>query len=66
MQVRKMEATTGLQPEEVINNPIEWSEIVGVGEGIVHRFWQEFENGQATVWDEQSHWTTVKHGIAIP
>ncbi len=49
-----MEATIGHSSEEIINKPIEWSEIIGVGEGIIHRFWQEYENGQTTIWDEES------------
>jgi hypothetical protein len=33
---------TWSEPEEVTDNPVSWSEIIGYGRSIVHRLWQEY------------------------
>lgn len=42
------------QPDIVVDKPVFWSQIVGVGQGTVHRLWQEISSTQMTMWHEQS------------
>jgi hypothetical protein len=42
-------------PETVVETPVIWSRILGVGTQTVHRFWQELTAGQTTtLWHERS------------
>jgi hypothetical protein len=46
---------TWTAPEPVVENPVAWSRILGVGENTVFRFWQESTAGQTTtLWHERS------------
>jgi hypothetical protein len=52
------------QPDIVVDKPVFWSQVVGVGQGTVHRLWQEISSSQMTMWHEQSTdsgvtWTRV-------
>jgi hypothetical protein len=40
--------------EQVIEEAVVWSEIVGIGNRIIHRIWQEQSGGGTTLWHEQS------------
>jgi hypothetical protein len=42
------------EPELVAEGPVIWSEILGVDERIVHRVWQELDNGSAALRHEFS------------
>lgn len=42
------------QAQTVVEKPVVWSKIVGLGEGNVHRVWQELSNGRTILWHEQS------------
>jgi hypothetical protein len=42
-------------PESVVEHPVIWSRIIGLGDQTVHRFWQELTAGQTTtLWHERS------------
>jgi hypothetical protein len=46
---------TWTAPETVVENPVAWSRILGVGDQTVFRFWQEPTAGQTTtLWHERS------------
>lgn len=38
----------------VVDKPVVWSEIIGFGNGVVNRLWQEVSSGRATTWHEVS------------
>jgi hypothetical protein len=42
------------EPEMVIEAPVIWSQIQGVGGNSVHRIWQEIENDSTSIWFEVS------------
>ena len=42
------------QAEMVMDKPVLWSALVGVGNQTVHRLWQEWSSGRTTLWHEQS------------
>lgn len=41
-------------PQVVVEKPIGWSEIAGIGANTLHRVWQEGSGGNTTLWHEQS------------
>ena len=45
---------TWTSPETVVEGPIMWSNIAGVGEQTVERVWQERSSGGTTLWHEES------------
>lgn len=45
---------TWLDPREVVENPVAWSQIVGIGEQTVQRVWQETGTSGTTLWHEES------------
>jgi hypothetical protein len=50
--------------EQVVEEAVVWSEIVGIGNRIINRIWQEQSGGGTTLWHEQSQdngatWTRI-------
>jgi hypothetical protein len=46
--------TTWSTPQTVVEKPVGWSQIAGIGQNTVHRVWQEGSGGSTTLWHEQS------------
>jgi hypothetical protein len=45
---------TWSNPQVVVENPVAWSQIIGIGEGTVQRVWQETGSSGTTLWHEES------------
>jgi hypothetical protein len=45
---------TWLPPAAVVDKPVVWSRIIGIGDQTVHRLWQELSSGRTTLWHEAS------------
>jgi hypothetical protein len=42
------------EPEAVVETPVNWAEIIGIGERTVHRMWQDNRYGFGWLWHETS------------
>jgi hypothetical protein len=45
---------TWTEPSQVVDSPVIWSDIVGIGENTIQRVWQQRGSGGSTIWHEQS------------
>ena len=48
------DGATWSSPQAVVEKPVGWSQIAGIGQNTVHRVWQEGSSGNTTLWHEQS------------
>lgn len=41
-------------PQVIVENPVAWSQVVGIGDAVVQRIWQETGSSGTTMWHEES------------